>query len=128
MNIPRARGKRLHIHLSEEIYDKAMSRYRNLDAKIEQLLRNEIAREEGADTAFGFGSPGFSKPISQVVQEESERPSSVPEPHEASADAAFFEMNPTIESASPQQGQQESTRLNKRDRLPVLRRKRRGSA
>lgn len=127
MNIPRARGKKLHIHLSEEIFDKAMSRYRNLDAKIEQLLRNEIAREEGADAAFGFGSPGFSKPISQMVQEENESPSSVPEPRETASNAAFFEMNPEADSAVPQP-QQESTRLTKRDRLPVLRRRRRGSA
>ncbi|MCB1097414.1 MAG: hypothetical protein KDN22_17715 [Verrucomicrobiae bacterium] len=126
MNIPRARGKRLHIHLSEEVYEKAMTRYRNLDAKIEQLLRNEIAREEGNDAAFGFGSPGLSKPISQIVLEENERPSSVPAPRESN-EAAFFEMNPEIDSSVPQ-AQDESTRLSKRDRLPVFRRKRRGSA
>jgi hypothetical protein len=127
MNIPSARGKRLHIYLSEEVYEKAMNRYRNLDAKIEQLLRNEIAREEGADASFGFGSPGLSKPISQIVLEENERPSPVPAPRESTGtEAAFFEMNPEIES-SVAQLQDESTRLSKRDRLPVFRRKRRGS-
>ncbi|MDA0813320.1 MAG: hypothetical protein O3C21_13150 [Verrucomicrobia bacterium] len=126
MNIPRARGKRLHIYLSEEIYEKAMNRYSNLDAKIEQLLRNEIAREEGTDAAFGFGSPAFSKPISQIVLEENERPSSIPAPRETGIDGAFFEMNPEVESSVPQP-QDDSSRLGKRDRLPVFRRKRRGS-
>ena len=126
MTIPRARGKRLHIYLSEEIYEKAMSRYRNLDAKIEQLLRYEIQREEGADAAHGFGSVGMGKPISEIVQEEPPAPaSSLPSPQET-AEASFFELNPEISSSVPQP-QDESTRVGKRDRLPVFKRKRRGT-
>ena len=124
MHIPRTRGKRLDIYLSEEIYEKAMKRYRNIDAKIEQLLRNEIAREEGADAAYGFGSPGMAKPISQIVQEESAAASSIPAPRE-SDDATFFEMNPEV-AGSEAQPKEQTERIGKRDRLPVFKRKRRG--
>ena len=124
MNIPRSRGKRLDIYLSEEIYDKAMKRYRNLDAKIEQLLRIEIEREEGTDAMYGFGSAGMTKPISQIVQEEAAAPSSIPAPN-ANDEAAFFEMNPEVAGSEDQRNEQ-TERLGKRDRLPVFKRKRRG--
>ena len=128
MNIPRSRGKRLHIYLSEEVYEKAMARYRNLDAKIEQLLRAELAREEGADAAFGFGSPGISnKPISEIVQEETAArtaPGSIPEPADDGG-GAFFELNPEAEPMPNQEQQQGPQRLNKRDRLPVFKARRR---
>lgn len=124
-SIPRARGQRLDIYLSDEVYQKAIRRYRNLDAKIEQLLRTEIAREEGADAAYGFGRTGMLKPISQIVQEESASPAAslIPPPRET-GDASSFELNPEV-GAEPQLDAP-STRPLKRDRLPVFKPKRRG--
>ena len=107
MTLPRARGKRIDIYLDDEVYMKAVRRFANLDAKIEQLLREEIEREEQANAAHGFGSnaetaaePGF-------------------EDLESGGDA-FFELNPGM-----QQIHAESARRGKRERLPVLKPKRR---
>ena len=134
MKIPRSRGTRVDIYLSDEIYQKAIRRYRNLDAKIEQLLRYEIQREEEADAKYGFGHPGMSgdtklDPFEEV--EDVEEPS-IPQPREEGSAAAEFELNPAAGTEpAPQRseapGVPQQRREGKWERLPVLRPKRKRS-
>jgi hypothetical protein len=107
MALPRTRGKRLDVYLDDEVYSKAIRRFQNLDAKIEQLLRDDIEREEQADAAHGFEA-NVELDAGSGFQDFG-----------ASSDEAFFEMNPEVQNSNDQTGQ------GKRDRLPVLKPKRR---
>ena len=107
MALPRARGKRVDVYLDDEVYVKAIRRFQNLDAKIEQLLRDEIAREEEADAAHGFG--GSFGPASQGFED-------------LGAGDPFQELNP--DAGLPQGGPPDQIGQGKWNRLPVLKPKR----
>ena len=49
MPLPPARGKRVELYLNDEVVEKARRRWRDLDAKVEELLAEAVAAAEEAE-------------------------------------------------------------------------------